>query len=255
MKQHLPAGVTSRLAALVVLTLSIGLTTQWSMARADPPHKEKLAAAVVRMPSHGGSATVIFTEPNRTYLLSCGHCFEGSDRNKAIKLDIPAASPTARPIAAGIHLVKVDHVLDLSLIQLNAGPVDFVAPVAPDRHTPGPHLLSVGYDEMRLPAMQVPTHMLQSAHGTTWTREPPWHGRSGGALIDMDAGYVVGVVSGYEIGGMRRGIYASHDAICDFLHRCEGQGGQPAPGKHLQPSPEVGLAAPLPFAPLCHPNH
>ena len=45
----------------------------------------------------------------------------------------------------------------------------------------------------------------------------PWHGRSGGALIDRDAGCLIGVVQGYEIGGERRGLYVSHEAILKFL--------------------------------------
>jgi hypothetical protein len=50
-----------------------------------------------------------------------------------------------------------------------------------------------------------------------FTREKPWHGRSGGALLDADAGYTIGVVQGYEIMAWGRGIYCSHQAILKFL--------------------------------------
>jgi hypothetical protein len=67
---------------------------------------------------------------------------------------------------------------------------------------------------------------------------------------------VIGVVSGYETTGARRGIYVSHNAICKFLHRCEGQGGQPTPPNYHQGFSPIkrGPVAPLPFAPICPPG-
>jgi hypothetical protein len=112
--------------------------------------------------------------------------------------------------------LAVDYGLDLSLLELNDGPLDFVCPVAPSGHRPS-RCLSVGYDEMRLPARRASASLLGSDRGITFTREIPWHGRSGGALIDRDAGCLIGVVQGYEIGGERRGLYVSHEAILKFL--------------------------------------
>jgi len=261
----LPAGLTTRLTALVVLLLPWEVADPVSAARAAPPLPRRetgdgspenrdhllpspysrlsstaeLVGAVVRMPSHGGSATVIFTEKDRSYLLSCGHCFHSpEDMRKPIVFDIPACRPTGYFLHAGTEIVGLDHEADLSLLLLHAGPLDFVCQPAPDGFQPGSHrLLSVGYDEMRLPAMQVPTHILFSDLGTTWTREMPWHGRSGGALIDLDAGNLVGVVSGYETAGAHRGIYVSHAVICDFLHRCEKGQGFTKNRRLMQPQP------------------
>ena len=69
------------------------------------------------------------------------------------------------------------------------------------------------------PAVQASATLLGSTGGTTYTRERPGHGRSGGALIDPVAGVLVGVVQGYEVDGRRRGMYVSHLAILQFLSR------------------------------------
>src|SRR5207253_9927063 len=79
----------------------------------------------------------------------------------------------------------------------------------------------VGYDNMQLPAVHLPSTLLQDTGRLAYTRERPWHGRSGGALFDVQGCYLIGVVSGYEVNG--RGIYVSHRAILDFLRRCEGK--------------------------------
>src|SRR5262245_3310735 len=158
---------------------------------AEPPD------AVVRLPSHGASGTVIYTERGRSLILLCAHAFEGPARTTPIKLDVPCLHP-GPPRKARIRLLAIDYRLDLSLLELNDGPLYYVCPVAPAGHRPG-CCLSVGYDEMRLPARQAPATLLGSGRGITFTREIPWHGRSGGALIDHDSGCLIGVVQGYEV--------------------------------------------------------
>ncbi len=180
-------------------------------AAADP------ADAVVRLPSHGASGTVIHTEKGRSLILSCAHAFEGQARTTPIQLDVPCRNP-GPPRPGRIRLLAVDYRLDLSLLELNDGPLDYVCPVAPAAHRPG-RCLSVGYDEMRLPAQRASATLLGSDRGITFTREIPWHGRSGGALLDRDAGCLIGVVQGYEVGGERRGLYVSHAAILEFLRK------------------------------------
>jgi hypothetical protein len=168
------------------------------------------------LPSHGASATVIATEPGRTLLLSCAHAFEGADLHKPIVIDVPTSHPLS-PQAAGVVVLRVDYAADLSLLQLRAGPVDFAAPVAPQPPGAPTHLLSVGYDGMRLPAIQTSAHLLSQSGSTTYTVERPGHGRSGGALLDLDTGCLVGVVQGYEVTGWRRGMYVSLNEIHRFL--------------------------------------
>jgi hypothetical protein len=176
---------------------------------AEPPD------AVVRLPSHGASGTVIYTERGRSLILSCAHAFEGAARTTPVTLDVPCLRP-GPPRPGRVKLLAVDYGLDLSLLELNDGPLDFVCPVAPSGHRPS-RCLSVGYDEMRLPVRRASASLLGSDRGITFTREIPWHGRSGGALIDCDAGCLIGVVQGYEIGGELRGLYVSHEAILRFL--------------------------------------
>jgi hypothetical protein len=182
---------------------------------------------VVCLPSHGASGTVIHTESGRSLILSCAHAFEGKARTTPVTLDVPCLRP-GPPRKGRIRLLAVDYALDLSLLELNDGPLDYVCPVAPAGHRPG-RCLSVGYDEMRLPARRASASLIGSDRGITFTREMPWHGRSGGALIDRDNGYLIGVVQGYEVGGARRGLYVSHEAILKFLRKCNGEPGCVSP--------------------------
>src|SRR5262249_44563132 len=116
-------------------------------------------------------------------------------------------------------LLDVDYDTDLSLVLLEDGPLPYVAPVAPAGHRPGAHVLSIGYDEMKWPAQQRATTLIGFTATTTYTREWPGHGRSGGALLDADKGWLIGVVQGYEVTGQRRGMYVSHTSILRFLER------------------------------------
>ncbi len=197
---------------------------------------QDLAHAVVRLPSHGASATIIETQKGRTVLLGCGHAFQGPDRKKPIVVDI--ATPQAHsPQKVGIGLVAVDYDLDLSLVVIDSGPMEFVVPVAGPGHRPGTHLLSVGYDEMHWPATERSAHVVINTALITFTWERPGHGRSGGALLDLDHGCLIGVVQGYEVTGQGRGMYVSHAAILQFLGRRPG-----------------GRTAPVPFSPRIRPQ-
>jgi len=206
-----------RIRLLVIIALLVGPATA---LRGGPED------AVVRQPSHGASCTVIWTGPGKTYLLGCAHAYTDRSeqpsleaRTRRIVLDLPwpkgrlADNPGARA-----RLAKIDYELDLSLVELPAGPAPYVCPVAPAGHRAG-RLLSVGYDEMKWPhTVRYATPVPGDNHWeTTYTRERPWHGRSGGALIDVDAGVLVGVVQGYEVDWKRRGMYVSLAAIRSFL--------------------------------------
>lgn len=174
--------------------------------------------AVIRIPSHGGSGTVIATGEGWSFILSCAHMLEGADIKKPLAFDVPVGVKR-NPQKAGITILAVRFSTDLSLLQLNAGPLPYVTPIAPRTFKPG-RLLSVGYDNMKLPAQVKEATVLASNAENTWTREKPWHGRSGGGLIDAQAGYLVGVVHGYEVDTPTRkgrGVYVSHAAILKFV--------------------------------------
>jgi hypothetical protein len=193
----------------------------WAVLLATLPGRAAPAdapLAVVRLPAHGASATVIATGPGRSLLLGCAHAFEGNSRARQIVVDVPASTEDF-PRRVRITLLAIDERADLSLLQIDVGLLPHVAPVAPAGFVPGHNLLSVGYDGMRLPATRDPVTLLFSTATTTFTRQRPGHGRSGGALLDLDSGYLIGVVQGYEIEGQRRGLYVSHAAILRFLAR------------------------------------
>lgn len=228
------------LAALALL-LALCLLKGWC---AEP------WSAVVRVPSHGASATVIHTEEGRSLLLGCAHAYEGQGRYQRHVVNAPAPAAGRRDTGGRIRLVRLDPRLDLSLLEIAAGPLPYVCPVAPAGHRPG-RLVTAGYDEMRVLAGSRPTvrpaTLLRDAGNETWTRERPWHGRSGGALIDLDAGRLVGVVSAYTGPRDRRevspggwGVHVSHRAILRFLG--SGSGDSPAPGPR---GPQDWVPAPV----------
>jgi hypothetical protein len=182
--------------------------------------------AVIRIPSHGASATVIDTGKGYTWILGCGHAYQGADRNKPMRFDIPTAHPGPDK-RLGSRLVKVDYDADLSLVLLNDGPLDFVAPVAFPGWKEWKHkILSVGYDEMKTPPQKKVANIISESDGRYYTREKPWHGRSGGGLIDTDRGMLVGVVQGYEVpfeSNQTRGMYVSLGTIQRFLRSMNPQ--------------------------------
>ncbi len=144
----------------------------------------------------------------------------------------------------------------VSLIEIIGGNAPNVAPVAGPGHKPSSHLLSVGYDEMRLPATRLAAHIIKSDNDITWTREPPWHGRSGGALLDLDSGTLIGVVSGYVSYPAGPGLYVSHRDIGLFLerHAWSSPSGTmnaqpPNPNDSLDPRPPMAPGYPVPPRP------
>src|SRR5439155_23678018 len=162
--------------------------------------------------SHGASGTVIATAPGKSWILSCAHMFASpADYKKPLRLDGPP-QPLAAPKRAACRILAVDVQADLSLLEHDNGPF-YCCPVAPAGHQPDKNLLSAGYDEMRWPVTQQRATLLETLGHTTFTREKPWHGRSGGGLIDVDSHVLIGVVQGYEVGGRQRGLYVSHSAI------------------------------------------
>jgi hypothetical protein len=214
----------------------IALVVMVPLAQAAPED------AVVRIPSHGGSGTVIATSgPDTqhpggwTLILSCAHLFWQQDSlgrpelsqrflQKTMTFDAPVPTPET-PKQVGSKMLAIGSPsCDVVLIKLNAGPLPYVAPLAPVGFQPG-RCWSVGYDEMKLPAQKRPATIVQEdLGGITLTRERPWHGRSGGGLIDARTGYLVGVVSAYEGPSNRaelqrgyHGVYVSHRAILTFL--------------------------------------
>jgi hypothetical protein len=180
------------------------------------------ALATVRIKSHGASATIIATTEGRSWLLGCAHMLTDKHGNpseairaKALAIDGPVQPYATKKIAVA-KLLAWDYNLDLSLIEIGNGPFHFM-PVARPGFQAGRVLWSCGYDEMRWPVTKKSATILYSQGDTTFTKEKPWHGRSGGGLADGEARVLIGVVQGYELYPNSRGLYVSHRAILTFL--------------------------------------
>jgi hypothetical protein len=235
-------------AFLVTLAYLTGLAVGPAPAPAAP------ADAVVQLPAQGGSGTVVWTGPGKTYILTAGHMFSGHAQGQKVQVVAPDPRPGSPRAGGAPRCVGVDASADLALVEMQAGPLPYVCPIAPAGHRPG-RLLSVGYDEMRWPAQQRPAHLLhlpstgsytlalecgllhgyltprreilqEDGRNFLLTQELPWHGRSGGGLIDVDSGYLIGVVSGYrgtdpdhwrETKPGCAGVYGSTAAIQRFV--------------------------------------
>jgi hypothetical protein len=177
--------------------------------------------ATVRIGSHGGSGTIIATTQGRSWILSCAHMFtdrgmrpSAAARNKTLRIDGPAQTylPAGRPGPASSRLVAIDYESDLSLIVLENGPCHYLPVDQVSRLRP--QAWSCGYDEMRWPITKRPATVIGDDATTIYTREKPWHGRSGGGLIDGERRTLFGVVQGY---GPTKGIYVSRARILTFI--------------------------------------
>lgn len=233
--------------ALLLLLLPAAAQAQY------PQPAEHPALATMRVQSHGGSATCIMSVPpgpgvptGRSWLLSCGHLFfaQRSERidqgllSKPLKIDGPQ-----QPLApSGPHAARVlayDAANDLSLMEVDCGPWDYL-PVAPRGHRPSSNVASCGFDELKWPA-KTPSATLMKVEGSRqWTQQPPWHGRSGGGLIDVSNRMTIGVVQAYTMGGPggrpQNGLYASHESVLAFLEGKCGWRIDSAPQVQLDPN-------------------
>jgi len=230
--------------------------------------------AVVRLISHGCSATIIHTEQGKSYALGCGHAYDpehGQDmsrRRSKIDFAVPPGWPVGQKTPLECRVLALDRNLDLSLIAIPFGPLPYVCPVEP--YIPGSRIISIGYDEMKMPITTRWATVLGSNVGIfggrtsdqniLFTREPPWHGRSGGALMDYDRWRLVGVCSAYA-GSPRAarvespaggpGIYVSSTAIWGFLQRA----GWRQPGYAAQTqlyAPQIQMQQQQPLPPCGH---
>jgi hypothetical protein len=207
---------------------------------AAPCQAQYAQHAVLRIKSHGASGTVVQTAAGSTYILTCAHAFEGGNRHKPIRLDVPTVAPTVHVQRVQPTVVAVDYRLDLALIHISAGPLPYVCPIAPPSSLHSRRCLSVGYDDMELPPKMKMATIVSIQGKTIYTAEKPWHGRSGGGLID-EQGQLIGVVQGYEVNDQQRGMYVSHDAILSFIRT--------PPPQQYTPSPQPRYSAPPGCAP------
>lgn len=195
--------------------------------------------AVIRITSHGCSGTVVETSEGKSVVLTCAHAWpDQAAVDRRLSLDVPNdPNGNLTPRQARMRILGIDKAKDLALIEVSTGPLPAICPLAPQGHRPGSNIWSVGYDEMTWPAVVRRATITGAQEGRTITKERPWHGRSGGGLIDMDAKVLIGVVSAYtgpqtkqEVVPGAYGVYVDHPTCLDFVLRLIGGGGaQPPP--------------------------
>lgn len=174
--------------------------------------------AVVRIPSHGCSGTVIETGPGRSIILSCAHAFEGADARKPIRIDGTNQPHATKPRATSAVLVKVDYRLDLALIEVDNGPY-WCVPVCSPGRIHARQVLAAGYMAMRWPVTEKTVEILGRDDTRWYTRGIPREGMSGGGLFDVAGQVLIGVVHGYEVTPGGRGLFVHLDCIHQFLGR------------------------------------
>jgi hypothetical protein len=202
---------------LVVLTCAGGLV------HADPPDAVCRLTVIAGKHVSCGSGTVIAVEQGRSSVLTCAHLFGGG--NGRILLDAPMPNAGA-PAQVGVRLVQLDHAADLALVEVGAA-LPYTCPVG---ETTGRRLLSCGYDYARgYPGTRTLATPLGVRGNWLWTRELPVDGRSGGPLIDVERGTLVGVCHGYQCTPYGcSGMYVCLDSIHEFLG---SRGGSPPPAR------------------------
>lgn len=221
-------------ALLVLLTLAAGPV---HLCLAD---RQSAVFAVVQIPSHGGSGVIVWTVQGRSYVVTSAHMFPGGSPGKA-RVVVLAPSPGVRweRRPASPRVIAYSARDDLVVLRLDVGPLPYVAPLPPADWQPSGRCLSVGYDEGRRPPQVREARIARDEGARILTNARPWHGRSGGALLDADTGYLVGICSGYEggrgprgprgprgsdplfdsweVNGRDRGIYPSWRAVARLL--------------------------------------
>jgi hypothetical protein len=249
----LRAGLRARLALGLV---ACSFLTSAAPAQYEQPVPAKPELAVVRLPSHGASATIICTSEGRSWILSCAHMYADAKGNpdpalRAKRHTIDGyRQPHAKAVrGTGLQLLAWDYQADLSLLVIDNGPF-FHIPVA-DGVKPRANVLSIGYDSQAWPVViERATPLPGGPPGVLFTREHPVPGRSGGGLIDGDERRLIGTCIGFEVlPGNRpgRGMYVTGDTVRAFLKanaRYFTMGPLPTPSgatsaAHLQPAPQA----------------
>jgi thiol-disulfide isomerase/thioredoxin len=180
-----------------------------------------------------GSGTVIYSEPGKTVILTCGHIFRGFNANSTIEVDL---FHSAEPQTFDAKLIKADLDADIGLISLSELTQFPVAPIAPHSVQKGDHVYSIGCGAGNAPSR------LQHLVTSTDIFQPdfvectgmPVQGRSGGGLFTRD-GEVVGVCVLADPES-RRGLYTSLRTMHRLLDRCNLSS--------IAPRPELDRAAP-----------
>lgn len=166
--------------------------------------------AVVRIASHGASGTVIFSKEGLTKILTCAHAFPN---DAEFLIDCPWDLARRK----GGKLTKINHRLDLAVIEVAEGPWPVVCPIADKDYKPGKNIWAVGYPEMSWPQTRSATEFLSTDERYYYTKRLPIPGESGGSLVDIDLGVCFAVTKArFDSPLIKYGIYTNLKRIHEF---------------------------------------
>src|SRR5713101_2789030 len=116
--------LVSVVRAAVVVSLLLART-------ADAAPLDEAHLAVVQLPSHGASGTIVSTAEGETLVLTVAHAFEGPSRRRPLVVLVPRPEGAGTEKRVGIQLAAIDERADLALVRLGTGPLARLARVAP----------------------------------------------------------------------------------------------------------------------------
>src|SRR5262245_2176931 len=109
-RSHLPFPVPAAAAPALALLLA-------SHCAARPPLHDAYLA-VVQIPWHRASGTVIATVPGETLILTVAHAFRGPARKRPLVILAPRPGGAGAEKKVGIRLAALDEKADLALVVL-----------------------------------------------------------------------------------------------------------------------------------------
>ena len=184
-----------------------------------------------------GTGVIVGTEPGYFWVLTASHCV--SDGGPvAVHLIWRDGKSHPGKSWAPKQLVARIRSDDVALLKIKRdGPVPGALPIRPDLFEPPAPVLSLGCDNAEYPWMWEGN--IIGTQADSWVTDvQPWHGRSGGPLIDQQ-GYVVGICSAYS---GNRGVFCH----LKHLHRaCDMAGVSWLYGAERQPEPEPPCPGPV----------
>lgn len=151
-----------------------------------------------RWREHTFSGVVVDRTSRCAWVLTVAHGFESRSGRYMLAIDAPWPR-NAAPQIVRMRITKIDKAMDLAVVKLETGNLPNVCYVATRPPLAGARCTSVGYTEDDDdPSLEDATITEQGR--LTVTKEAPWHGRSGGALIDA-SGRLVGLAAAYDPAG------------------------------------------------------
>lgn len=164
-----------------------------------------------------GSGTIIYSEPGRTLILTCGHIFRHFDETGLIEVDVFQGE---RPRMYDGELIQFDLKADVGLISISTLETLAAARVSTQSLQSGQLVFSVGCGGGEPPSklQHRVTSTTRFPAGYVECTGTPIQGRSGGGLFTVD-----GEVSGVCVladPAARRGLYTSLETVHALLDRC-----------------------------------